>query len=678
MTERRANLGDFAHVFHGVGNAAIFTKQKLEGANNKPDANECGVIRAADVTSQRPWYEPESISRAYVARRITESNKRRGLGQSCLLRPGDVLVSTRGIPKVSPAITHEIVQGGAVVAGPEIIVIRAKDNVHPAALRRALKSEATKDYFARNTTRKNQDKKSGEGWDKSGVLSKEAVLRLPIPADIEAWKPRFEEDAEVLSHKAEDHLSAIGPLSHAIIELARWRLETGDQKEIRRFDAKLTNEFSWSKKIRERESEINMRRNAEVDKVHQNWAKDLSQTEPNWEWDAPFRRERDKLFVEKITWMADGISHCLDQVAEGRCTDEDTALLCRLLVGKPDPAAARHALVEQPGLVESMTMEVHQGDERASSVNVPRSVRQLLASFVGPSNHVAIPSAETGHLAFEALLGQVAPSRLTLIEGSAPYRKVARSLCGLARQDAQIESYEYQHTAPWNDVDVALLEASTVPLKYGETEFSTSELISMDQKKALGIAKHVMPWSNLASMKPGSFMVAYIPTDRWRLLLPVRTQISALLQLPPLSKPAWSKKQEGKYATCDQGLLVLLRGGMMSADRAMKVIDATLLNKGASATELTSEQIKLIRDMLLGRDSSAECAPVYHISHDRIPKEMSIWPGMLSLTGRRFGVNEASQQYSLETLVEEFKYRHHCWKQTQTETFSEIGILPGF
>ena len=172
MTGKPTTLGDLAHVFHGVGNADIFTAEKFEKANNPKEVEDCRVIKASDVTSQRPWQQPESIARMLVSKRLVSSTMRRGLGQSCVLQTGDLLLTTRGKPKVSPMVTHEMTKNGNLVAGPEILVIRTKGEVHYATLREAMRQKAATFYFAETTSRKNKDKAKGKGWDKSGVLSK--------------------------------------------------------------------------------------------------------------------------------------------------------------------------------------------------------------------------------------------------------------------------------------------------------------------------------------------------------------------------------------------------------------------------------------------------------------------------------------------------------------------------
>jgi hypothetical protein len=40
--------------------------------------------------------------------------------------------------------------------------------------------------------------------------------------------------------------------------------------------------------------------------------------------------------------------------------------------------------------------------------------------------------------------------------------------------------------------------------------------------------------------------------------------------------------------------------------------------------------------------------------------------------------DDLAQAYTLETLVEEFKYRHFLWKKTETKIFRDIGLQPDF
>ena len=283
MTGKPTTLVHLAHVFHGVGNADIFTPEKLAKSNNQKEVAECRVIKASDVTSQRAWQQPESIARMLVSKRLVSSTARRGLGQSCVLQTGDLLLTTRGKPKVSPMITYEMIKNGPIVAGPEILVIRAKEGVYCATLREAMRQKSATLYFAETTTKKNKDKADGKGWDKSGVLSKEAVSGLPIPAGLTNQPPRFSQDVEILSHKAESLITGIQSLNHAIIEAARWREELKlESIEIHIFDHDEVEKFSWKKTYKSRYDVILGQENAEKERLGAAWIKSGGKLEYDW------------------------------------------------------------------------------------------------------------------------------------------------------------------------------------------------------------------------------------------------------------------------------------------------------------------------------------------------------------------------------------------------------------
>jgi hypothetical protein len=57
---------------------------------------------------------------------------------------------------------------------------------------------------------------------------------------------------------------------------------------------------------------------------------------------------------------------------------------------------------------------------------------------------------------------------------------------------------------------------------------------------------------------------------------------------------------------------------------------------------------------------------------------MSVWPGISTLMKKNVDADDLVQAYTLETLVEEFKYRHFLWKKAEAEIFREIGLQSDF
>ena len=356
MTGKPTTLGDLAYVFHGVGNADIFTAEKVAKANNPKEVEDCRVIKASDVTSQRPWQQPDTIMRMKVSKRLVSSTKRRGLGQSCILQTGDLLLTTRGKPKVSPMITHEMTKNGAIIAGPEILVIRAKEGVYCATLREAMRQKSATLYFAETTTKKNKDKAEGKGWDKSGVLSKEAASGLPVPEGLTNMPPRFGQDVEILSHKAESLITGIQSLNHAIIEAARWRADMKFESiEIPVFDYDKVAGLSWEKAFKDRYDEIKKRETAEQDRLAEKWVKSGGKTEYDWSYRKPFDQEVDALTKELNGWASEGLSKCLKNIGSGTTNDADTELMCLLLSGTKSCEEAKRALLKSRKLMESTT-----------------------------------------------------------------------------------------------------------------------------------------------------------------------------------------------------------------------------------------------------------------------------------------------------------------------------------
>lgn len=668
MTGKPTTLGDLAYVFHGVGNADIFTEEKLQKSNNQKETADCRVIKASDVTSQRPWQQPDTITWMKVSKRIVSSTKRRGLGQSCILQPGDLLLTTRGKPKVSPMLTYEMTKDRKIIAGAEILVIRAKEGVFCASLREALKQKAATVYFESTTTRKNKDKAEGKGWDKSGVLSKEAAAGLPIPAGLTNQPPRFGEDVEILSHKAESLITGIQSLNHAIIEAARWREEVKiDSSQIPHFDQEVTSGFTWEKLYKERSDEILSRKSAEQKRLSEEWIKDPSKPSYGWDWIKPFNEEREKLRKQMDEWSSQGLCRCLKNLANNQTPDADTELLCQLLSGTKNPESAKQALLGDTKLLEATTLLAHQLDLRVASHYTSKSVRTLLASCAESAKSALILSAETGNLAVETLNKAKSLDVLSLVEAKDSHRHVAKAVCDLNSSGVKIFDGQKAYKLPEQKFDIVLLEASGFDMDNREDD-QTAKFTSQDQ----------FQWNQIEHrIKSEGFMIAHLPTSHWRLLVSVVDNVSLVIQLPPLSMPVWNKSPGGSNPPSDQGIVVVLRPGYKSNDK-VKLVDATKLNNDIAASSLTPDQILDLRDILRGDTEPSGQVQGTDIPRSELFKEMRIWPGISNLIKKNVDADDLVQAYTLETLVEEFKYRHFLWKKAETEIFREIGLQSDF
>jgi hypothetical protein len=668
MTGKPTTLGDLAHVFHGVGNADIFTAEKVAKANNPKEVEDCRVIKASDVTSQRPWQQPDTIMRMKVSKRLVSSTKRRGLGQSCILQTGDLLLTTRGKPKVSPMITHEMTKNGAIVAGPEILVIRAKEGVYCATLREAMRQKSATLYFAETTTKKNKDKAEGKGWDKSGVLSKEAASGLPVPEGLTNMPPRFGQDVEILSHKAESLITGIQSLNHAIIEAARWRADMKFESiEIPVFDYDKVAGLSWEKAFKDRYDEIKKRETAEQNRLAEKWVKSGGKTEYDWSYRKPFDQEVDALIKELNGWASEGLIKCLKNIGSGTTNDADTELMCLLLSGTKSCEEAKRALLKSRKLMESTTILAHERNRPVSYYNSSESIRSLMACCAENAESLIIMEAETGNLAAEVLHTSKKLKRLSLIESTPTHRKVAKALCDLCTSSAGIEEAEKAFRLPRSKTDIILLEASGFDIDNKELN---------DQAKRT--SAELFQWHEIGDrIAEKGYMLVHVPTTHWRLLASVTERITMVIQLPPLSIPIYGNGKYRTHVPCDQGLMVILKPGFISKE-TVKVVDATKLNQGAAASSLTGEQIKILCSFIKGEEASHETITQTDVPCKEIFKEMSVWPGISTLMKKNVDADDLAQAYTLETLVEEFKSRHFLWKKTETEIFRDIGLQPDF
>lgn len=664
MTGKPTTLGDLAYVFHGAGNADIFTEEKLSKMPKRPDAVECGVIRSPDVMSLSPWHEPSEINRLWVSKRYVSSGSRRGAGQANRLWSNDLLLSTRGIPKVSPMITRQMTEHSAVIAGPEVLVIRAKPGINAAVLREAMKQPAAAEYFAKHTTRKNQDKKPGKGYDKSGVLSKEAVCNLPIPEYLRNARPSFGEEVEIVAHKAESLISGLRPLNHAIVEAARWRAEQHIKPIlISRFPHKATSDLSWEKTYEERYNEIQARSKDTHNKVLEDWQKDVSQPMPSWEWTKPYNEEHKALLEEKERWASEGLCRCITALSADEQPSGDAAILCKLLAGTENTKEARRAILSDRDKLESTTLLLQEGDQRASSTKVARSIRSLLASCASNQGAVAVLSAEAGHLANEVMAETKAPGTLALIEDNEPFRNFAKAICELHGKRTRVESVKRAYELPRGlRFDVALMEASGTDVDPKDNE-----------EKVARQSSELFQWHEVGGrIAPGGRMIVHLPTTHWKLLKSVIDNVAMVVQLPPIALPAWSERDPRVYVPCDQGLIVVLKPGS-NRTSTFRIIDATRINTGKSAADLTTEQIKRLRSLILEEDSPASADPTTEVQNREL-KDLGVWPSIPGFMKKTLSTEDLTKNYTLETMVELFKYRHHLWKRAQTDIFKQVGL----
>ena len=259
-----------------------------------------------------------------------------------------------------------------------------------------------------------------------------------------------------------------------------------------------------------------------------------------------------------------------------------------------------------------------------------------------------------------------APSILALVEENEPFRNLAKAICELRGKQTLIESVEVAYSLPYaRRFDVALLEASGADVDPKDSEAET-------MKKS----RELFQWHVLGGrIAAEGRMIVHLPTSHWKLLKSVMDNVDMVLQLPPISLPAWSGVDTQQYVPCDQALMVVLKPGL-TQDGRIKVIDATKINNGASASDLTPEQIKHLRALLL--DESREMPPdtMTEVARKDL-KALDIWPSIAFFTKLTIKPEDLANTYTLESMVELFKYKHHVWKQTQDKIFRGVGLLPG-
>jgi hypothetical protein len=651
MTIKAKTLKDIAVAFHGVPSAAILGEKRPSRTSKATgEFLPCRVIYLPDVAKESPWRDVETIRQSKVASRFVEK-PRRGIDQKHLLEVDDILVATRGRYSISPLVTRKMMEAGPVVAGPDIIVVRAK-SVTPGVVRKILLRKASTRYLMENAVKK--------GTDGSSVLPKSVIMDVPVPADIDRLHWTFDERVEDYARDAETTSGRIAALSRAFVAAARYRLEKRHETSRPRFDAE---RFSWEEKATRVEHDILTRSGAAHQKIID--ARPLNPLEfaIDWSWKEPFDKELAELSEIRDKWASEGLIKCLVQLAVGHLEDADAKLLYELLTGGSDHGSVRTRLASDSRLLESTTLLLHRGDHRASSFNVGRSIRQLLASCVRGMEDVVVLSAETGHQAVEATLDKDAPSQLLLVEQNESYRNFAKALCEFLSPTTQIRaSAEIASGLGAQKVDAAILEASG------------ADADIKDDKVDLASRK-LFDWANLCHrFKDGGKMFVHIPSSHWKLLGSISSNVSTIVQLPPLLTPSDSKhRPRDEYAPCDQGLILVVESGWGSG-KDVKLIDATMLAGGDAAEAFSADQLELLRQIITGKPLPSMGLRHIEIPRDTLFRNYKTWPGVSKFFGSRALARDLANDFTLETIIEELKFCHMAWKASQDAFLDSAGI----
>jgi len=665
MTKKAKTLKDIAVAFHGVTSIHVFTKEKKLSAGKKaPDAVPCRVIYQSDIARQEPWRDPDGIRLEKVTRRFIE-DERRGLGQKSTLAPGDILVTTRGRPYISPLVTPRMLVGGPMVAGPDIIVVRAKQTWDAAMVRKIMLSRKASAFF--------RDKSPKVVKNQGRVLPKSVIMDLTLPDERINLKYSFDEDLEAHATESEAAAERMALLSRAFVELARWRSELALDATNQRFDYDKTKSFTWEKRALESEQDIARRSGARHREVLDAIPiKDIG-TNNDWSWKKPFDEEYERLWALKDQWASAGIVKCLDDIASGRLDDSDSSLLCRLLSGGHDFIRARAEMVNDPQLVANTTLLLHQGHHSASTMNVRRSVRRLLASCVSGMEKVMVLSAEAGHQAVEVVTDSAPPRQVALVESRAPYRDVAAALCRFVAPAVDVRaSANVSGALNGEKVDAAILEASGFDAEIKDDKLDHA-------------SRQLFEWASLNfRLKEGGKLFVHIPTSHWKLLSDVRAHVTTVVQLPPMIVPAYqsfSSPLDSKFggnlrerhALCDQGMILVIEPGWGSGSD-VRFIDATMLTGGDAVTELTPHQLEILKAVILHNKLTFSGLRCFNLARDALFRDQKNWPGVAKFFAARASCQELIEDFTLETLIEEMQFRHRAWKVSQQALLSHVGV----
>ena len=649
--KKTGQLKDVADAFHGVTSVNIFTDKKLIGKTHEAEtAVPCRVIYQPDVTHENPWRDLDTIKKAKVAARFIE-RARRGRDQKHLLVEGDILIATRGRYSISPLVTREMVAAGPVLAGPDIIVVRAK-TLPPITVRKILLRQKSAQYLGENIVKKERDG--------SSVLPKSVLMSLELPDDLNGLHLTFDERVEAYARDAETTSGRIAALSRAFVVALRHRLETRQETSRPHIEVE---RFSWEVKAMKIEHDILVRSGAAHQAVIDARPLNPLDVAIDWSWKLPFDKELAKVSEDRDKWASEGLINCLARLTAGSLEDSDARLLCELLTGGSNPASVRAHLASNSRLIESMTLLLHRGDHRASSSNVGRSVRQLLASCVRGMDSVVVLSAETGHQAVETILVKEGPKRLHLVEQNEPYRKFAKALCEFISPSTQVlASAEVASGLGGQHVDGAIIEASgaDVDIKDDKLDLTSRQLFD---------------WANLSHrIKDGGKMFVHVPSSHWKLLGSIGSNISTIVQLPPLLTPSDSKhRPRDEYAPCDQGLILVVEAGW-GAGKDVKLIDATMISGGGAHEEYPAELVESLRQVILGKPLSVGGLRSIDISRDAMFRNHKTWPGISKFFGPRATVRDLANDFTLETIIEELKFCHLAWKASQDAFLDSAGI----
>jgi len=485
-------------------------------------------------------------------------------------------------------------------------------------------------------------------------------MNLPLPEEIQGLDSTFDERVENYARDAETTSGRIAALSRAFVIAARYRLETRQETSRPHFDAE---RFSWEEKAAKIENDILTRSGAAHQAIITALPINAFEAPIDWSWKEPFDKELAEVSENRDKWASEGLIKCLAQLAEGRLVDSDTKLLCKLLSAGINHNAVRTQLSSDSRLLEATTLLLHRGDYKASSTNIGRSIRQLLASSVRGMEDVVVLSAETGHLAVEATLDKEAPKRLFLVEQNDSYRNFAKALCEFLSPSIQIRaSAEIASGLGEQKVDAAIIEATGADADIKDDKFDLA-------------SRQLFDWANLCHrFKDGGKMFVHVPSSHWKLLGTINSNISTIVQLPPLLTPSDSKyRPRDVYAPCDQGLILVVEAGW-GAGKDVKLIDATMISGGGAHVEYSAELIESLRQVVLGKPLHANGIRQMDIPRDTLFRNYKTWPGVSKFFGTRALARDLANDFTLETIIEELKFCHLAWKASQNAFLGSAGI----
>jgi hypothetical protein len=393
----------------------------------------------------------------------------------------------------------------------------------------------------------------------------------------------------------------------------------------------------------------------------------------DWSWKKPFDEEYERLWASKDQWASAGIVKCLDDIANGRLDSCDSSLLCRGLSGGTDTVRARAAMVNNPQLIANTTLLLHQCHHSASTMNVRRSVRQLLASCVSGMEKVMVLSAEAGHQAVEVVTDSAPAKQVALVESRAPYRDVAAALCRFVAPAVDVSvSANVSGAFIGEKIDAAILEASGFDAE-------------IEDDKLEHASRQLFDWANLnCRLKEGGKLFVHIPTSHWKLLSAVRANVTTVVQLPPMIVPAYQSfsspndSRAGGYsrerhALCDQGMILVIEPGWGSASD-VRFVDATRLTGGDAVTDLTTHQLEILKAVITHNKLTFSGLRCFNLPKDVLFRDQKNWPGVAKFIAARATCQELIEDFTLETLIEEMQFRHRAWKVSQEALLSHVGV----